>query len=415
MDSCIGYWLKNTLYYLIHSPDINEIFRYYIISKRDLQKYRSDNTITSDMTLKYIDKDISNMFLFTDHVLEQEPDGFRVKLCIHGRCLLDYKNIANEKQLRAKSPMKMKGEEYNPYKAFCLEYSSPDLKNLGECIIDEYIDDYSKVVTVINESPDHISDVTCNSILKYFCHTENDECESSECNHPQKLGAGKYGSVYKHCSDPECEYAVKIIHMNQDDIRLNIENFRTNKLGMHDLGPKIYKIISCMGCTSIVVMDYIAGQTLENWMDDERSADLRVCQNIVKSIDRMHRQAKIIHNDLNPNNVIVTPDNNIKFIDVQYRGDNFKTNIIDYITFMWFISKLTLDEDTFVRARDIYMYMYEKVLSNRLRKQSIHRKQELLKHFSAIQQHLKRIDSFDEIPLDLEKNIKSCKSIMNKM
>jgi len=66
------------------------------------------------------------------------------------------------------------------------------------------------------------------------------------------------------------------------------------------------------------VVEYIKGQTLEQWMHDNPEPSLTIVRDIVEQIARglraMHRM-EMLHQDLKPGNILINSDNSIKIID----------------------------------------------------------------------------------------------------
>ncbi len=66
------------------------------------------------------------------------------------------------------------------------------------------------------------------------------------------------------------------------------------------------------------VLEYVKGQTLEQWMHDNPTPSLTVVRDIIEQIARglraMHRM-EMLHQDIKPGNILINADNAIKIID----------------------------------------------------------------------------------------------------
>ena len=66
------------------------------------------------------------------------------------------------------------------------------------------------------------------------------------------------------------------------------------------------------------VMEYIEGQTLEQWMVDQAEPDLTVIRNIVSqaiSGVRAFHRLDMLHQDLKPGNIMITTEGLVKVVD----------------------------------------------------------------------------------------------------
>jgi len=65
-------------------------------------------------------------------------------------------------------------------------------------------------------------------------------------------------------------------------------------------------------------MEYIEGKTLEQWMTDQDETDLIVIRNIVSqavSGVRAFHRLDMLHQDLEPGNIMITPEGLVKIVD----------------------------------------------------------------------------------------------------
>jgi len=81
----------------------------------------------------------------------------------------------------------------------------------------------------------------------------------------------------------------------------------------------------------IVILEYVIGETLKSILDTKIKLDERVAINYIQqlaSILSVVHQNGIIHRDINPNNIIVTPNDQVKLIDFDiarfYKNDQIE-------------------------------------------------------------------------------------------
>ncbi|WP_198663026.1 bifunctional protein-serine/threonine kinase/phosphatase [Cohaesibacter intestini] len=67
-----------------------------------------------------------------------------------------------------------------------------------------------------------------------------------------------------------------------------------------------------------ILTDYVAGQTLRQWMHDNPDRSIEMCreilEQIIKGLRALHRR-EMLHQDLRPENIIITPDLGVTIID----------------------------------------------------------------------------------------------------
>lgn len=73
-----------------------------------------------------------------------------------------------------------------------------------------------------------------------------------------------------------------------------------------------------------LVMDYVPGKDLKQWLDDARAQNLQLSEDtvlgwasqIVDALSYLHRQSPpVVHRDIKPGNIKLTPDGRIKLVD----------------------------------------------------------------------------------------------------
>jgi tetratricopeptide (TPR) repeat protein len=137
----------------------------------------------------------------------------------------------------------------------------------------------------------------------------------------ERIGAGAMGEVYRaHDDRLDRDVAVKVIHSGtvvDEDARrrLRREADTLSKLN-HPNVATIYDFDSDAG-VDFVVMELVAGETLGSRMHagpiDEREL-LRIGAQIAAGLEEAHERG-VIHRDLKPGNVMLTPKGQVKLLD----------------------------------------------------------------------------------------------------
>lgn len=144
-----------------------------------------------------------------------------------------------------------------------------------------------------------------------------------------QVGTGGFGAVYRAKDTLFSNRVVAIKEMSQDglsprELAEATAAFEHEALLLADLAhpnlPRIHDHFSEQG-RAYVVMDFIAGETLEDYLDRfvrrfplESALDIGI--QLAAALDYLHsRQPPIIFRDLKPANVMLTPDNHVYLID----------------------------------------------------------------------------------------------------
>ena len=132
------------------------------------------------------------------------------------------------------------------------------------------------------------------------------------------LGSGGFGTVYL-AEDTwiDKKVALKVPHRQNLDFG---ELLREPRLLASLSHPNIVTVLTAekQDNTFFIVMEYVAGDTLEQIIEREGALDLPraldyICQ-ICNAMDHAHRQG-VIHRDLRPGNVLVTENGMVKVAD----------------------------------------------------------------------------------------------------
>ena len=133
-----------------------------------------------------------------------------------------------------------------------------------------------------------------------------------------KIGQGAMGVVYKAVQrSPQREVAIKVMKRTSNhtsDRRFQREMEITAQLD-HPHIAKVYAA-GVVGDQQYIVMDYILGQTLGNYIQQESclQSKLRIFAQIAAAISYAHSK-KIIHRDLKPENILVSSEGKPYVID----------------------------------------------------------------------------------------------------
>lgn len=138
----------------------------------------------------------------------------------------------------------------------------------------------------------------------------------------EHIGGGGMADVYKaHDTVLDRMVAVKILHAQLAGDEDFLEKFRLeakgaarlshpNIVGIYDVGQDAER--------HYIVMEYIAGETLKKKIQREGKLSVEESLRIAKEIARALREAhanNLVHCDIKPHNILVTPDGRVKVAD----------------------------------------------------------------------------------------------------
>jgi eukaryotic-like serine/threonine-protein kinase len=140
------------------------------------------------------------------------------------------------------------------------------------------------------------------------------------------LGAGAHSSIlHVRREDDGKEYALKQVSIDGDDEKKFLEQaeheLRVGKLLNHPNLVKVHCLELEKGMFGLgavkkarLLIEYVAGQTLDQAKLMKPAKLLRIFQQIAAGIAHMHQKG-VLHADLKPNNVMVGRGNSVKVLD----------------------------------------------------------------------------------------------------
>ena len=136
----------------------------------------------------------------------------------------------------------------------------------------------------------------------------------------EQIGSGGGGVVYKAYHERLKIYVVvKQIKENVKGILKSRAEADILKRIKHTYLPRVYDFLDVDG-EIYTVMDYIPGKSLDTILKEEKRFSykqvLKWANQLAEALDYLHRQnPPIIHSDIKPANIMLTPEGNICLID----------------------------------------------------------------------------------------------------
>lgn len=138
----------------------------------------------------------------------------------------------------------------------------------------------------------------------------------------RELHASNRSQVYLAADAESNEQVVlKTPSVNFDDEPTYIEMFtREEWVGRMISSPHVLKVLkpTRRRKTLYYVTEYVEGQTLRQWMNDNPAPDIQTVRSIVEQLTlgvRAFNRKEIIHQDLKPDNIMIDRDGTVKIID----------------------------------------------------------------------------------------------------
>lgn len=141
----------------------------------------------------------------------------------------------------------------------------------------------------------------------------------------EKAGAGGAGSVYKAFHKRlQKEVVVKKLNENISSNSMQRAEVDILKNLHHPYLPQVFDFFVVDGC-AYTVMDFIQGDTLQKKIDEgckfSEKQVLKYAKQLCEALDYLHSQAiPVIHGDIKPDNIMLTPEDNICLIDFNISG-----------------------------------------------------------------------------------------------
>jgi Tol biopolymer transport system component len=141
-----------------------------------------------------------------------------------------------------------------------------------------------------------------------------------------EVGSGGGGVVYK-ATDTRLNRAVAIKTIHDGRVRHGGDSLRTEALAAasidHPYICKVYELIED-GADFYLVMEFVEGETLSTILRRGRpplSQTVQLANEIVEGLAAAHARG-LVHRDVKPSNVIVTPDGHVKLLDFGIAGED---------------------------------------------------------------------------------------------
>lgn len=149
-----------------------------------------------------------------------------------------------------------------------------------------------------------------------------------------KIGSGGGGTIYKaYHKNLEKEVVLKRIHSGllKNNIRTEVDILKNLK---SPYLPQVFDFLQVDGAV-YTVMDYIPGQSLKEVLQEKtefsQSRVIKWMDQLCQAVEQLHTQnPPIIHGDIKPANIMLTPKDDICLIDFNISGDFQDSDILGF-------------------------------------------------------------------------------------
>ena len=176
-----------------------------------------------------------------------------------------------------------------------------------------------------------------------------------------RLGAGGMATVYLAEDDRlGRKVAVKRLHSDSpEDAAQRFE--REAKLGASLSHPNLVTVFDTVADDEgvLIVMEYVEGENLAQLMARERvpaEQAVSIIRQVAGALDHAH-QAGVVHRDVKPANILITPDGKAKLVDLGIATASERTQITAVGTVLGtpsYMAPEQLEGGTITKAVDIY-------------------------------------------------------------
>lgn len=139
----------------------------------------------------------------------------------------------------------------------------------------------------------------------------------------QKLGDGARSQVYQVVKPETGEVFTlkRVLREGHEDCRFldqAIREFNICSRLQHAYLRKAYELKRIRSLLKLVevqaILEYVEGVSLDKRRPDQLQATVDLFLQVAEALDAMHQQG-LLHTDIKPNNILVTPDSKVKIID----------------------------------------------------------------------------------------------------
>jgi serine/threonine protein kinase len=135
----------------------------------------------------------------------------------------------------------------------------------------------------------------------------------------KKLGQGAFGEVWlvvdTETTGPDRQYVAKIPLLKAANTKFRKEAAICKKLSPHPGVANLVEVLEDDGKV-VLIQEYVAGETLGEKLGEDLPRPLveRIVLQLIEVVAHAH-QNRIMHRDIKPNNIIITPEGVLKLLD----------------------------------------------------------------------------------------------------